>query len=518
MTGDTFMSKIASAYQSSSYPTYRQIIIYILTLATFFFIIKVVIFPDANIVQSSNGSFSYLNILSFKPSGKIIKAATWNIAAINNNPFEYWITPTTPDGKVVDDPVYNNLMIRISEYIDKPGGNDLNISQIFTNRMYDRLEAEMVKVGWIGVNNTRSYWENDYKYRKMITEFIKDPMIGKKRLASMPDRVTNTINTRSADEPIVTRPTVINCYSGDLSTMDEWWNQWIDFIFHKEVLVERHGQEKRIKVYEMLSTIKKSKYPSISSEEEAISLPLQTLCCALFDAILVFMMNKIDGKGWQPLREDMCNKLNRNKFNRTIDILQNMYRDQDMIFLQEVAGSFAYHVKGKALESVYDVYYPAVLDGDRDQNSFILLRKGKYTDVHEVTDEVLAELTAITTTAPVAKGDLLALKVVDSKDNKKYLLASFHGDTNGLATIPIVTAMHKYATSKATDHQLLFGMDANTYEHPESDQQGVTDFATFYTSKTLNSCRGPNPNPKDYTTFHARTYLQPQLNKVSPAI
>ena len=32
-------------------------------------------------------------------------------------------------------------------------------------------------------------------------------------------------------------------------------------------------------------------------------------------------------------------------------------------------------------------------------------------------------------------------------------------------------------------------------------------------SEDMNSCYGPTPNPKNYTTFHARTYLQPQLNK-----
>ena len=31
-----------------------------------------------------------------------LHVATWNIAAINNNPFEYWITH--------DDPAYNNMM------------------------------------------------------------------------------------------------------------------------------------------------------------------------------------------------------------------------------------------------------------------------------------------------------------------------------------------------------------------------------------------------------------------------
>ena len=38
---------------------------------------------------------------------------TWNIAAINNNPFEYWITN--------DDESYNDIMKSVSEYIEKPG-------------------------------------------------------------------------------------------------------------------------------------------------------------------------------------------------------------------------------------------------------------------------------------------------------------------------------------------------------------------------------------------------------------
>ena len=42
----------------------------------------------------------------------------------------------------------------------------------------------------------------------------------------------------------------------------------------------------------------------------------------------------------------------------------------------------------------------------------------------------------------------------------------------------------------------------------------MTKFAEFYTSQKLNSCYGPTPNPLNFTTFHARTHLQPQLNKV----
>jgi hypothetical protein len=83
-----------------------------------------------------------------------------------------------------------------------------------------------------------------------------------------------------------------------------------------------------------------------------------------------------------------------------------------------------------------------------------------------------------------------------------------------LATKPVVAAVHTYAVKYQPTTRLLFGLDANTYANPESDQQGVTEFASFYTSKHLNSCYGPHPNPQNFTTFHARTHLQPQLNKV----
>jgi hypothetical protein len=74
------------------------------------------------------------------------------------------------------------------------------------------------------------------------------------------------------------------------------------------------------------------------------------------------------------------------------------------------------------------------MDDDRDQNSFILLKKHMFRDVHEVTEAVLTELANLSQKgkpAPVMKGDLLALTAIDASDQTKYLLASFHGDTNG---------------------------------------------------------------------------------------
>lgn len=41
------------------------------------------------------------------------RTLTWNVAAINSNPFEYWITH--------DDPAYNKLMADVSAFIKSPG-------------------------------------------------------------------------------------------------------------------------------------------------------------------------------------------------------------------------------------------------------------------------------------------------------------------------------------------------------------------------------------------------------------
>jgi hypothetical protein len=191
-----------------------------------------------------------------------------------------------------------------------------------------------------------------------------------------------------------------------------------------------------------------------------------------------------------------------------------VYADTDIAFLQEVSASFKIQCSGRQIGESFDVYSPANMDTDRDQNSFIMLKKGRFTDIKDETAEVALEFPA-DEKVPIVPGDLFVMSAVDTLDGHRYLLASFHGDTNGLATIPVVTAVHAFATTKRKAHKLIFGMDANTYGKPESDQQGVTAFAEFYVSKNMNSCYGEHPDPSSHTTFCARTHLQPQLNKAA---
>lgn len=395
--------------------------------------------------------------------------------------------------------------------------------------MYDKLRLEMAAAQWSGLEKVDALWRDDFRRRRIVTEFIRDEKLGKKRLASMPDRVSNTIDTSAGSTEF--RPTVINCYSGDLSSTKRWLGQWIDFMFHKKISlrVSEGKGAKTTLVRDMLSKISHSKYPAISVEEEEISIPLQTMCLAIFDSILVHMLNHA-APAWQPLRSNLCNKLNLHKADRTIEILEESYIGENVVFLQEVDTSLVKKIEtSRSLGRTFEVITPSSMDADRGQNSIILLRKDMFMDTKEITEAVVSQSRQMRTgndspagskkhSGPALEpGDLIVLSATRRSDRSKFILASFHGDTNGLATKDVLAAVHHYAVSAAPDHKLLFGMDANSYAAPSSDQLGVEDFGSFYTGLKLNSCYGKTPSPRNFTTFHARTYLQTQLNKAITA-
>ena len=255
---------------------------------------------------------------------------SWNVAAINNNPFEYWIS--------IDNPEYTQLMDDVQNFIEAPGAKDLYLSQILDDAKFNELVQLMLDEGFPRdkVDTAVRMWKDDYQNRKMIANFMKDKELGLKRLASMPDRITNTINT--ADGKVVYRPTVINCYQKqDLGTDAAFWKAWTAFMFKDTIKFKESsgGSQTDRTVASLLGPIKKSKYPAITTEEEAVSIPLQTILAAAFDGVLVHIMNQLSAN-WQPLRETMCENLNLKKNDKTLEILQAAYASSDVIFMQEV--------------------------------------------------------------------------------------------------------------------------------------------------------------------------------------
>lgn len=229
------------------------------------------------------------------------------------------------------------------------------------------------------------------------------------------------------------------------------------------------------------------------------------------------MMNTVSNPNvWQPLKKKMVESLNKKKVPHTLEILNNIYGNSDIITLQEVSSSLIDQAKHGPLGKKFWIAAPRNMDPVRDQNSVILLNKKTFPEgvVSEITERVEAAFPS-GVDVPVAKGDINAITANDS-DGIPYVIVSFHGDTNGLATIPVNNAVvHLMTTSQdLLKHKLIFGLDANTYEKAKpGKQQDVLEWGKSYVGHGQTSCWGDLPQPQNYTTFNARTYLQPQLNK-----
>lgn len=306
-------------------------------------------------------------------------------------------------------------------------------------------------------------------------------------------------------------------YDGDLSNLDLWWAAWERFMFDTPLTIQMKDGTITDPPYKLLQPIKKAKYPDITPEEEIVSLPLQTMCGAIFDAILVHMMNTVSSPDvWQSLKKTMVENLNKQKVPHTLDILENVYGESDIITLQEVSGSFIDQAKKRALGKRYWIVSPSEMDAVRDQNSVIFLRRdifpsGPSSEVTSLVEDSFEEGVDV----PIAKGDILAITATNH-DGVPFVIVSFHGDTNGLATKPVLSAIVKAMSSDSalSAHKLIFGLDANTYENGKPGKtQDVLEWGKHYVSYGLTSCWGDVPNPSNYTTFNSRTYLQTQLNK-----
>ena len=184
-------------------------------------------------------------------------------------------------------------------------------------------------------------------------------------------------------------------------------------------------------VFQLLEPVSRAKYPAVTEDEEAISVALQTLCLALFDAIFVHVLCSLAPNTWQPLKASLHKALFEHKPSRCVSILQERYADADVVFIQEASEAFASRA-GVCLD--HFVLRPSGVDGRRSQLSLILARKSRFLHhtARDVTKDVLCRLPSRCTTA----GDLCVFEV--SSHDGPCLLASFHGDSDGASTAPVV--------------------------------------------------------------------------------
>jgi hypothetical protein len=184
-------------------------------------------------------------------------------------------------------------------------------------------------------------------------------------------------------------------------------------------------------------------------------------CLTFYSSPLVRMNTVSEPTVWQPLKRTMVENLNKKKVPHTLQILAEKYSDSTIITLQEVSSSFIDQAVAGPLGKKFHIIASAHMDAVRDQNSVILLCKTNFPKgmEQEISDQVSASFPD-GVRVPVASGDILAITTKD-QHGVPFVVASFHGDTNGLATKPVldavIAAMKKQPA--LANHHLIFGMD-----------------------------------------------------------
>ena len=392
----------------------------------------------------------------------------------------------------------------VQRCLDNPAQHDVPLGQIFTPKMFQELMSELANHGTPNLGDLESVWCQELASRKSITEYLKDQSLGEKRLISMPDRMTSTLKSVCGD--IIFRPTPISGSQEDMGDPETWWTVWRRFMFGTAVNV-------RGCVFScpflILQTIPRAKYPALSEAEEALSVPLQALCLALFDVVLVHLLSSVmPAHTWQPLKWSLHRALYEDKEVSCVGVLKSHYPYADIIFVQEASEKFAARAWA-CLE--FCVLRPARSDGRRSQMSVIMLRLERFIEAsaRDLTCEVLELLPS----KCVEKGDLCVFQAL-SHDGRPFLLASFHGDSGGRATCPVVSAIHRLAQEHYQEHTIILGLDANTAARRSKDAAlDVAEFLSFLSARGLSSCWTGRPLDGVWTTFSARTHLQPQLHK-----
>lgn len=292
--------------------------------------------------------------------------ATWNVAAINNNPFEYWVT--------YPDDAYNQFMTGVEQVLND-SEEDVLVNLVFTDEMFSELLSDMKNCDIDKLDQLSDIWETDYRMRYAIKGYLKDRSLGEKRLASMPDRITNTINCK--DNSIMRRPTVINAYNGgSLNSPSAWWKNWRRFMFQTYVEVFSRDNREAVPqlVCNLISPILRTKYPAITAHEQEMSIALQILCLAILDAIFIYIVNRVAPLDWEKIRSKLSHALIHGKDDRICSILAQSYTDRDAIFIQEASAALVRKIgQHPKLNERYALLMPADFDGKRDQNSVILV-------------------------------------------------------------------------------------------------------------------------------------------------
>lgn len=474
-----------------------------------------------------------------------MNVATWNIAGINNNPFEYWTTFENED----TNKKYQSLMKAIKTFMETEkskaetvekktkglveevvpnfGGAsiaarnrfhvnaqrvvvtkgslstilessrevEILVGDVFTLDMAEELFNLMRDHKVKGWEEVKEIYDKDYCQRPIIKKFLLDEDIAKKRFVSGPDRYTNTI--LNSDSTKAMRPSAINAYEGDLSEMSGWWEQWKAFMFSADKKVGSKSP------YKLIKKLTHDKYKAIDEIKEApITIPLQIMACAIFDAILIFMLNEVSND-WQELRKKLV-AVNEKKQQNTYDILNhyegNQFLANQVIFLQEVSANFfTEEYKEKSGFKFHE--------SSGAQQSVILTQMLDFQE-QNITRNFLEHCGMRGDIGKKVKANdicVVTAQYAEDEHMDKYILISYHAESSGKDSEDILRLIKSVKDQYYDGFIMVLGMDANTKKNDT--------LASFIETVNVLGLEYAKASNSSVTTCKARTYLQPQFSK-----
>ncbi|KAF4677070.1 hypothetical protein FOL47_003521 [Perkinsus chesapeaki] len=406
-----------------------------------------------------------------KPIFSPLKIATWNVGSVQTNPLEFW---DDSDHRFTDflggfqdtAEALEAAGVSVGDFLEDTLPFNMKSSLLDTHQTLSLPSAQSVADAY-----------DFLRAQKIWSGFLTSKTIGNSRIISWPDRFTNV------DYHGQCRPSMISCYSGDLSLTKDWFDRWIRFMSGTPIPpldVEKYKVE----------TPYKDNYRAMS-----------IVGLAIFDALLIAVSDKafVD---WRTVRENRIASVVQRPQQLVSYIDTRLLGSADVIMLQEVSRDIQEAIlssqKAEEYQLLEDPY-----SGMSKQRSLILVRRGCGFEVDtEASEKVRVGLSSEATHRGLASGDLTTCIVEDS-DGHSLLLASFHGDTNGRLTVPTL----KLLTS--LDLPLMVGMDANCYATATVGNLVAADFL-----KEVSSLGLVHTDART-TTSNRRTPLQAQAAKVN---
>ena len=278
----------------------------------------------------------------------------------------------------LDDEQYNALMGHIEAFLPNDA-KDIKLGSVLGDideNFFSKLNALLGddECADLGIDALMAGSVNSH-LDESLCAFLENGHFGSTRLISWPDRLLNTIDTTGDGAVYLYRPTAINYYPHAFDDSADWFRAWTAFMHDTGMAILRDN--------------KHNKYAQKYAQhgDDNTFLCLNVILLAMFDAILIFMLFEIQNKTnipWQTVKAKLFEIINKNKMERTVEILNEHYGDVDVMFLQEVRNNF-----DRQLLPEYHVVFPERTNKN-NQTSVVALKKTRFARdrVTEITSQV----------------------------------------------------------------------------------------------------------------------------------